>query len=99
MDRTSALFIVWMGLGGLGLALAGVEAPAMRAGPVPPMMWLLPIAFLFDATVMLVGGRLGLRPLSMGVRLGGVVVGAAVYMLADMTLLGQASPAIAAPNA
>lgn len=87
MDRTSTLYIIWMCLGGLGLALLGAQFPGVRGGVVPAPMWLLLISFLFDGAVMVLGPRLGLSPLNMGVRFAGVLAGALLYMLVDSTLV------------
>lgn len=92
MERTRTLYFVVMALGGMALAFAGAAWPAFRAFAVPPMVWLIAVALAFEAlTATVLRGR-GFVALTQGLRFAGVVSGAMIYLLADMTLQAGKPP-------
>jgi hypothetical protein len=93
MDRTRTLYLALMCASGVAAALIGQYWPAFRTGPVPPMMWILIVSLLFDVAAMNFGRSIGLQPLTMGLRFGGVLSGAILYMLLDFVLTRGAAPA------
>lgn len=92
MERTRNVYFFAMIVGGMTLAFLGVASPAFRAFAVPPMFWLILVALAFEVMVATVLKPYGFAQLTQGLRFAGVVSGAIVYLLADMTLQAMKTP-------
>jgi hypothetical protein len=80
LTRTEAIFGLWMLLVGAFIGLVVANDPSLARAPVPPIVWPLAAALLFDLGVMHLSAAGRVPPLSMGARVAGFVAAGLVYM-------------------
>ena len=78
--RTDAVFGVWMLLVGVFIGLVVANDPGLANAALPPIVWPLAAALLFDLGVMHLAAAGRVPPLSMGARVAGFVGAGLVYM-------------------
>lgn len=87
------LFIALMAVAGLILGGLVLRQPAIAAGTIPPVMWLLVVSFVVDLVIMQLGRNAGFQPLDTITRFIGFCVATLIYLA--VTLLLAPAPAIA----
>ena len=79
MPTPRILYIVVMFASGLALGILGIRNPAISAGAIPPLMWLLMVSLIVDGGVMYLASRNGSTPLTMNGRIIGFLGAALIY--------------------
>lgn len=74
------VYVALMLIAGIALGVAVAQRPALAAGPIPPIMWLLLISLVIDVTVMAIAAKQGALPLNTNTRLIGFFGAALLYL-------------------
>ena len=78
--RTDAVFGVWMLLVGTFIGLVVANDPSLARSSIPPIVWPLAAALLFDLGVMPLAAAGRVPPLSMSARVAGFLGAGLVYL-------------------
>ncbi len=77
---TSVIYTAAMAATGLALGVATLAWPIINDGPVPPLMSLIGVSFVFDLALMSAAARGWTDVLQMNGRIGGFFAGALIYL-------------------
>jgi len=77
---TSAIYTAAMAVTGLGLGVASLTWPQIHEGPVPPLMTLIGVSFVFDLALMGAAARGWTDVMPMNGRIVGFLAGALIYL-------------------
>ena len=81
MNRAPPLYFALMAGAGVLFGAVVSASPAVASGRVSPLLGLLAVSLAFELVTALFGAKIGLRPLSMPVRIAGFFSGAVLYLL------------------
>lgn len=81
MNKTVALYAVVMLAAAIAVGLVVASRPDLSAAILPPIIWPLGASLLFDVIVMQLAARGRAEPLTMPVRLVGVLGAAMIVLL------------------
>ena len=77
---TSLIYTAAMAATGLALGLASLSWPEIHNGPVPPLMTLIGVSFVFDLALMGAAARGWTDVMPMNGRIVGFFAGALIYL-------------------
>jgi hypothetical protein len=77
---TSLIYAAAMAATGLALGVASLSLPMIHDGPVPPLMTLIGVSFVFDLALMGAASRGWTDVLQMNGRITGFFAGALIYL-------------------
>jgi hypothetical protein len=80
LTRTDAVFGIWMLLVGAFIGLVVANDPSLAKAALPPIVWPLGAALLFDLGVMHLAAAGRVPPLTMMARVAGFVAAGLVYV-------------------
>ena len=80
LTRTDAIFGIWMLLVGAFIGLVVANDPSLARAPVPPIVWPLAAALLFDLGVMHLAAAGRVPALTMAARVAGFLAAGLVYV-------------------
>ena len=83
---TSVIYIAAMAAAGLALGIASLTWPEIHEGPVPPLMTLIGVSFVFDIALMGAAARGWTEVMPMNGRIIGFFAGALIYLGARLAL-------------
>ena len=83
---TSIVYVAAMAATGLALGLASLSWPIINDGPVPPLMSLIGVSFVFDLALMGAAARGWTDALPMNGRIIGFFAGALIYLGSRLAL-------------
>lgn len=79
LSPLDVLFLALMAAAGIGLAFAVSRNPGLEQSAIPPIIWPIGAALLFDIVTGAMRG--GAPPLAMPIRATGVIAAMALYVL------------------
>ena len=83
---TSVIYTAAMAATGLALGVASLAWPVIHDGPVPPLMILIGVSFVFDLALMGAASRGWTDVLQMNGRFVGFFAGALIYLGSRLAL-------------
>ena len=83
---TSVIYTAAMAAAGLALGIASLTWPEIHEGPVPPLMTLIGVSFVFDIALMGAAARGWTEVMPMNGRIIGFFAGALIYLGARLAL-------------